>query len=78
MFGLFKKNKDSGLRMEDMDGQPVKPGDKVLSFRYELGECRVVSGEMGVEYESVKTHERVSWIKMIDASNNRQKVKKLN
>jgi hypothetical protein len=77
MFNLFKKKNTTGLKFEDMDGNALKPGDKVISFRYDLGECILVSGEKGIEYESVKTHERVSWIKMIDASNNRQKVKKL-
>lgn len=74
MFGLFKK-KPKEIILEDFDGNPIKAGDRVESLRYELGECVLEKGENGIEYVSIKTGERVLWIKMIDASTERQKVR---
>ena len=66
MFGLFKKRKKK-KQLKDYDGQPLKVGDKVLSLRYELGECILVEGEKGIEYESVETGKWVSYARQIDA-----------
>ena len=76
MFGLFKKRKKK-KQLKDYDGQPLKVGDKVLSLRYELGECILVEGEKGIEYESVETGKRVSYAWMIDAHTENQKVRKI-
>ncbi len=80
MFGLFKKNKGNKkqvIQLVDLDGNTIIAGDKVLSLRYELGECLLVEGENGIEYESIATKRRVNWTLMIDAATERQKVKKL-
>jgi hypothetical protein len=72
----FKKNK-SRTKFYDFDGQPLKEGDMVMSLRYDLGECRIIMTENGFAYESVKTGEKVSYAKMIDAGTGYQKVRKL-
>lgn len=74
--GLFKKKKKK-QQLKDYDGQPLKIGDKVLSLRYELGECMIVEGEQGIEYESIETGKRVSYAWMIDAHTENQKVRKI-
>jgi hypothetical protein len=74
--GLFKKKKKK-QQLKDYDGKPLEVGDKVLSLRYELGECMLVEGERGIEYESIKTGKRVSYAWMIDAHTENQKVRKI-
>ena len=76
MFGLFGKKKKK-QQLKDYDGNPIKVGDKVHSLRYELGDCILVEGEKGIEYESIKTGKRVSYVWMIDAHTENQKVRKL-
>jgi hypothetical protein len=71
------KKKKSRLKFFDFDGQPLKEGDMVMSLRYDLGECRIIMTENGFAYESVKTGEKVSYAKMIDAGTGYQKVRKL-
>ena len=75
-FSLFKK-KNKKRQLKDLDGNPIHPGDKVESLRYDLGECILIDGENGYEYESVATGEKVSFAKMIDAATTFQKVKKI-
>jgi len=80
MFRLFKKNinkKKSTLAFVDLDGNELKEGDIVISYRYELGKCIIKSGENGFEYESIETKKSVNWILMVDAATERQKVKKV-
>jgi hypothetical protein len=78
MFNLFKKKeKQTEVKIQDLDGNELKPGDHILSLRYDLGECSVILGENGVEYQSMLSGTRVHYTKMIDASTGRQKVKKL-
>ena len=74
--GLFRKKKKKN-QLKDYDGKPLNVGDKVLSLRYELGECILVEGEKGIEYESIKTGKRVSYAWMIDAHTENQKVRKI-
>lgn len=76
-FNLFKKNKKK-KQLQDLFGNRIYPGDKVESLRYDLGECILIEGENGYEYESLKTGEKVSYAKMIDAATSYQKVRKLN
>ncbi|MFO7842893.1 MAG: hypothetical protein R6V16_03710 [Bacteroidales bacterium] len=76
-FNLFKKNKKKKT-LQDLSGAPLYPGDKVESLRYDLGECIIIEGENGFEYESLKDGRKVSYAKMIDASTSYQKVRKLN
>ena len=80
MFNLFKgKKKERAVsnQLLDINGEIVKEGDHVYSYRYELGNCVVVRGENGIEYESIETKKRVNWTLMIDAATERQKVRKL-
>lgn len=48
-----------------------------MSHRYDLGKCRIIQTDSGIEYESLASGKRVSWIKMIDASTDNQKVNKI-
>ncbi len=80
MFNLFnkkKKEKNNLPPLADLDDNPIKEGDHVISLRYDLGECRIINSENGIEYESLETGERVSWLRMIDAATERQKVNKI-
>ncbi len=63
--------------MADLNQTPLREGDLVEVFRYELGTCRLVAGPNGPEYESVETGERISWLRMVDAATKLQKVKKI-
>lgn len=79
MFGFFKKKKDKKLSVQfvDLDGNVLQEGDHVISQRYELGECVIGHEEKGYFYESIKSKKRVSWILMVDAATERQKVTKI-
>jgi hypothetical protein len=78
MMGLFKKKKGkSKIQFTDLEGQPLKEGDHVMSHRYDLGECRIVKTDEGMVYESLATGQQVSYVKMIDAATGYQKVKRL-
>ncbi len=63
--------------MVDLYGEPLEEGDFVESLRYELGKCTVTSIDGIIHYVSVETGKKVPWVKMVDASTERQKVKKL-
>ena len=76
--GLFnRKNSRSRVQFVDMEGQILKEGDHVMSFRYDLGECKIVMTESGMAYESISTGEQASYVRMIDAATGNQKVKRL-
>jgi hypothetical protein len=75
MFGLFKKKKKE-LILFDLEGNPLVEGDIVLSLRYDMGECKLVKTENGFEYQSIDGDTKVTWLKMIDAATERQKVRK--
>ncbi len=75
-FNLFKKKKKS-KQLQDLNGAPLFTGDKVDCLRYEMGESILLEGENGFEYESIKTGQKVSFAKMIDAATSFQKVRKL-
>ena len=55
----------------------VQEGDEVESLRYDLGKCVLIKEEETFYYESLETGEKISWIKMIDAATEFQKVRKL-
>jgi len=76
-FSLFKKKKRN-KQLQDLSGAPLFTGDKVDCLRYEMGESVLLEGENGFEYESIKTGQKVSYAKMIDAATSFQKVRKLN
>ena len=75
MFGIFKKKKKE-LVLFDLEGNSLADGDIVLSLRYDMGECKLVKTENGFEYHSLEGDTRMTWLKMIDAATERQKVKK--
>ncbi|SDL77679.1 hypothetical protein SAMN05421823_10886 [Catalinimonas alkaloidigena] len=80
MFGLFRKKPDSSKpapQMADINGIPLAEGDFVESLRYDLGKCRLLKTDKGFVYESLENGRQVSWLQMIDASTDQQKVKKL-
>ena len=78
MAGLFnRKGGKNRPQFVDLEGQPMKEGDTVMSLRYDLGECRIVKTEEGMVYESLSTGQRVNYAKMIDAATGYQKVKLL-
>ena len=72
-----KKETEASLKLADLDAKPLQDGDHVLSLRYGLGECILRAGDEGIFYESLETGERVSYTRMVDASTNFQKVRKL-
>jgi hypothetical protein len=87
-FNFFKKNQNgshtaddkqtsSNPQMLDLDENPLQEGDLVEALRYDLGKCKLINVEGKLFYESLQTGERVSWLRMIDASTERQKVKKI-
>jgi len=76
VFNLFNKKKKRN-QLQDLNGAPLLPGDKVDCLRYEMGESILLEGENGYEYESIKTGQKVSFAKMIDAATSFQKVRKL-
>lgn len=74
MFRLFGKKKKV-ITLYDFDGNALKEGDLVESLRYDMGECKLTFTEGVFEYEATKTGKKVNWLKMIDASTERQKVR---
>ena len=80
MFGIFKKSKskkDMLPELVDLHNQPILEGDKVTALRYDMGICRVLVIEDKYVYESEQDGKQISWLKMIDASTDRQKVEKI-
>ena len=74
MFGFFKK-KDKAITLYDLEGNQLSEGDIVESLRYDLGECRLIKTDDGFDYESIQDGRRVSWLRMIDAATEKQKVR---
>ncbi len=81
MFGFFKRKKKEETKpapqLIDLNNNPLQEGDIVESFRYNLGKCKIIKVENHFYYESLESGDRVIWVKMIDASNDLQKVKKI-
>ncbi|MEQ9423984.1 MAG: hypothetical protein RJQ09_06175 [Cyclobacteriaceae bacterium] len=79
MFGLFKKKKKEKPLppIVDMDQNPLKVGDMVMSHRYDLGLCQVIENETGIAYQAIESGKVEPWTRMIDASTEFQKVKKV-
>ena len=75
MFGIFKKKKKE-LVLFDLEGNVLAEGDIVVSLRYDMGECKLVKTENGFEYHSLAKDIQTTWLKMIDAATERQKVRK--
>lgn len=82
MLNFFKKRKNNKSKKSspillDLDNNALQVGDRIMSLRYEMGECLIIQSENGIEYESVENGKKVSWLKMIDASTDKQKVRKI-
>lgn len=79
MFGFFKKKqKQPELpQLVDLNNSPLIEGDIVEALRYELGKCRLIIEGNDYIYTSLESGKKVSWLKMIDASTENQKVKKV-
>ena len=79
MFNLFKrKNGTPALpSIADLDDNPLQEGDLVDCLRYEMGESKLLLEEGVWYYESLKSGNRVSYLKMIDAITSKQKVRKI-
>jgi hypothetical protein len=78
MFGFFSKNKKDKLPLlVDINDNPLSVGDIVDVFRYELGRSKLIIVDETYFYQSIESGKQVSWLKMIDASSERQKVKKI-
>ena len=82
MFNLFKRKKardnhQARPQLLDLDKNPLHPGDTVESLRYDLGACKLILEDDTYYYESLESGEKVSWIRMIDAATEMQKVKKI-
>jgi hypothetical protein len=80
MFGFLKRNKSKKNTMPqlvDLQNNTILEGDRVTALRYDLGVCKLVVVEGKYLYESEVSGEQVSWLKMIDASTDRQKVEKI-
>jgi len=78
---LFKKKPAEGEskrpEMLDADFNPLQEGDLVEALRYDLGKCRIVVEQNHFHYESLTDGRKVIWVRMIDAVNQTQKVKKI-
>lgn len=81
MFGLFKKKKNEPREKKpdlvDLQQQPLAVGDKVESLRYDLGISTIVEEDGGIFYQSEASGQKIHWTKMIDASTQFQKVRKI-
>ncbi|MEO1049104.1 MAG: hypothetical protein AAFX87_00645 [Bacteroidota bacterium] len=81
MFNFFKRKKQKKEitlpSLLDLNNLPLQAGDIVESLRYDLGKCRVEQEGNGFVYVSLDSGEKVSWLKMIDAATENQKVKKI-
>jgi len=78
MFGFFKKKKEPKKPpLVDLNQNPLQDGDMVECLRYEMGLSKVIGTEDGIEYKSIATGKKESWVRMIDASTEFQKVRKV-
>lgn len=76
MFGLFKKKpkEKQPPKLLDLNGNPIVEGSIVTSLRYDLGECKVELEGLDYFYVSIEKGERVSYVRMVDAITENQKV----
>ncbi|MEP1093855.1 MAG: hypothetical protein ABJG78_02030 [Cyclobacteriaceae bacterium] len=79
MLRFFKKKPKEKLPPEllDVDGNPINEGDEVISQRYDLGKCTVTLEGLQYFYVSQESGQKISYVKMIDAITENQKVKKV-
>lgn len=78
MINFFKKSKKKKIpQLFDLDNNLLEAGDIVESLRYDLGKCEVVFDDTNLFYKPINGGDPISWLKMIDASTDRQKVRKV-
>ncbi len=85
MFNFFRRKKQQEeaktpppqLQLADINQFPLQEGDLVEALRYDLGKCKLIRAEKGYVYESLSTGQQVSWLRMVDAITQLQKVKKI-
>lgn len=79
MFGIFKKKdkKPQPPQLTDLNNNELVAGDVVEALRYDLGMCKVILEDNTYYYQQVDGGKKISWLKMIDASTDCQKVKKI-
>ncbi|MDO1447176.1 hypothetical protein Q0590_12980 [Rhodocytophaga aerolata] len=83
MFNFFRKKKQTEEaktpppQLADINQFPLQEGDLVEALRYDLGKCKLIRAEKGYVYESLATGQQVSWLRMVDAITQLQKVKKI-
>jgi hypothetical protein len=82
MFNFFRKKKTEEVQaptliLADINQFPLQEGDIVEALRYDLGRCRFIKLDKGYAYESLVTGEKVSYVRMVDAITQLQKVKKV-
>ena len=79
MLKFFKKKpkEKQPPQLLDIDGMPIEAGDRVISQRYDLGQCTVELEGLEFFYVSQHSEKKVSYVKMIDAITGHQKVKKV-
>lgn len=81
MFSWFKRDKKEPVPKKpdlvDLAQQPLLVGDRVESLRYDLGVSLLIEQEDGIYYQSEKDGRKIHWTRMIDASTQFQKVKKI-
>ena len=76
MFGLFKKKpkEKQPPKLLDLNNNPIVAGAVVKSLRYDLGECDVILEEFEYFYVPRNGDNKVSYMRMIDAITENQKV----
>ena len=75
---LKKKPKEKQPpQLLDIEGNLIVEGDVVESQRYDLGKCDVILEGLQFFYVSQSSGKKVSYVKMIDAITEQQKVKKV-
>ena len=82
MFNLFRKkskngNSDGLPALYDIDEKLIQEGDMVESLRYDMGLSKLVVEDGQYFYLSLNSGKKVSWLKMVDAITENQKVKKI-
>lgn len=77
LFKSSKKPKNKLPELVDIDKEPLQEGDSVESLRYELGRCTLILEEGKYYYQSEMDGRKMIWVKMIDASTDTQKVRKV-
>jgi hypothetical protein len=78
MPSFFRKSKKKEVpQLFDLDNNLLVAGDVVESFRYDLGKCEVIFDDTQYYYQPINGGKPISWLKMIDASTDRQKVRKI-